>query len=119
MCGHGGRGKLLENPFCMLISCFEPRSTNDKILKLERFINIFYIFKHNPKKHWSDSSGWEMVMILCDIVINRLREVLGVVKFISLSTNEDTAINNSSWVGSMHMCLRNRNKSPFYSPLKR
>jgi hypothetical protein len=58
-------------------------------------------------------------MILCDIVIEKLREILGVVKSISISTNEEITINNSSWVGSMHMCLRNRNKSPFYSPLKR
>ncbi len=58
-------------------------------------------------------------MILCDIVIDKLREVLGVIKFFSISTNEETIINNSSWAGSMHMCLRSRNKSPFYSPLKR
>jgi hypothetical protein len=60
-----------------------------------------------------------MVMILCDVVIDKLREVLGVVKFISISTNEETTINNNDWVGSMHMYMRNRNKPPFYSPLKR
>jgi hypothetical protein len=34
-------------------------------------------------------------MILCDIVIDKLREILGVVKFVSISINEETTINNN------------------------
>jgi len=42
----------------------------------------FLKFKNNSKNHWSDSFGWEMVVILCDIVGCRMREVL-----VALSTS--------------------------------
>jgi hypothetical protein len=35
----------------------------------------FQKLKNNPKKHWNDSFGWEMAMILCDIVECRMREI--------------------------------------------
>jgi hypothetical protein len=46
------------------------------MIEYENFKDLFtfFKFKNNPKKHWNDSSRWEMVLILCDIVECRMRE---------------------------------------------
>ncbi len=82
----------------MLLLYYESRSTNDIIWKLDGFVCIFEV-QAQPKKHWSDLSTWEMVMILCDIVISKMRKVLNAIKFISIFDDEVIAMDNNSWVG--------------------
>lgn len=57
------------------------RLTNDKVQKLEGFAYIIEI-QNNPKKHWSDLFKWDMAMILCDIVMCKMKKIIGVSRFI-------------------------------------
>jgi hypothetical protein len=40
-----------------------------------------------------------MARILCEIVECKMRKVLGVARYISISVDEVSAIDNTSWIG--------------------
>lgn len=68
----------------MLLSCFESRSTNYRIWKHEGFVYISKV-QAQPQKtlEWCVWVG-SIIMILCDIVMGKMKEVLNVVGFISI-----------------------------------
>jgi hypothetical protein len=55
--------------------------------------------KNVPRKHWSETSGWEMGEHVHGCVLAALKAVLQSAKIISISADEVTAVDNTCWVG--------------------
>ncbi len=51
-------------------SCFHVLSQSWPMIKHESLKDLFIFlrFNNNPIKHWNDYFGWEIAMILCEIV---------------------------------------------------
>ena len=62
--------------------------------------------KNVPQKHWSETSGWEMSEHLHASVLATLKEVVQSARIISISADEVTAIDNTSWL-SVHVYTMN------------
>ena len=58
--------------------------------------------KHNPAKHLTNTSGWEMAEAMHEIVLQSTRDAITDCNFISCSADEVTTINNQQWI-SMHI----------------
>jgi hypothetical protein len=54
-----------------------------------------------PIKHWCDTSGWEMAESLYNVVQNCTKVVVSGAKFLSLSWDEVSTVDNQSWI-SIH-----------------
>ncbi len=54
-----------------------------------------------PKHHWSDSLGWIMAKCMHKQVIKRVKEAIASSKYLALSFDEVTIIDNQSWI-SIH-----------------
>ncbi len=82
------------NLVCMLLSCSKSRLTNDKIWKHEGFVYIYEVQAQPQKiKEWFIWVGDGI--FLCDIMTGRMKEVLNAIRFISISVDEVTIIDNN------------------------
>ena len=52
-----------------------------------------------PRKHWSETSGWEMSEHLHACVLDALKAMVQSAKYISITVDEVTTIDNTTWVG--------------------
>jgi hypothetical protein len=50
------------------------------------------------KHHWNDSTEWVMAECMHKQVIKRVKEVITSSKYLALSCDEVTTINNQSWI---------------------
>jgi hypothetical protein len=101
-----GKGKCKRTQFAC---CFHILSQGQQMINYENSNGLFtFLYSCTTPKHWSDSFGWEMAMILCVIVTSRMNvlwqvewmwEILDATKFLSMPINEMTTIDNSGWVG--------------------
>ena len=55
--------------------------------------------KNLPKKHWSETSGWEMSEHMHATVLLRLKSLVQSARFVSISADEVTAVDTTSWLG--------------------
>eukprot|EP01018_Ginkgo_biloba_P012269 Gb_00696 [translate_table: standard] len=53
-----------------------------------------------PTSHWSISSGWEWERYIAQVEMEDLQEKIRTSRFLALSLDEVTAIDNTSWVNS-------------------
>jgi len=58
----------------------------------------FHEVPNFPNSHWSVSSGWEWATYMSEVIKEDLREIVNRSQFISLSLDEVTVIDNTSWV---------------------
>ncbi len=58
----------------------------------------FLKFVNAPKKHWIDSSEWGMARAMHNVVLKQMKMVLQQNKFISISCDEITTLDNQSWI---------------------
>jgi hypothetical protein len=85
-----------------VVFMFELRPTNDKIQKLEGFATLLK-YKNNSKKHWSDLLKWDMAIILCDIVMCKMKKIISVFKFIPIFI--DGVLQLTTIIGSRSMYM--------------
>jgi len=45
-------------------------------------------------KHWSNGASWEMANFMCEQVFQKTQKIVAIRRFISLSVNEVTTIDN-------------------------
>ena len=66
--------------------------------------NLLYFLRvpHYPMSHWSIHAGWEMASYLAEVEKKNVQERVKESKFISLSLDEVTMLDNTSWV-CMHV----------------
>ncbi len=60
--------------------------------------------KNILRKHWSQTTSWEMSEHLHSFVLAALKSVVQVAHIISISVDEVTTIDNTLWVG-VHVCV--------------
>jgi hypothetical protein len=51
-----------------------------------------------PRMHWSGNTSWEMATNMHEVVMNKIRNLVQSVQFISLSCDEVTTCDQQSWV---------------------
>jgi len=94
----------------------------DKTRKIAQFATVFHMLQHGrpmleyesmrelftflkmphlSKKHWGDNSGWLMAEYLHAQVMQKAREVIHGGKFLSISVDEVTTVDNQAWI-SIH-----------------
>jgi hypothetical protein len=73
-----------------------PMTNYENMKKLLQFLYV----KDCPKMHWSNTSVWWMAINMHELVINKTKGLVQVVRFISLSYDEITC-DKKSWV-SIH-----------------
>ena len=56
-------------------------------------------FKNLPMKHWCENSGWEMSEHIHGIVLSALKAIIQSACILSISVDEVTAVDNTSWLG--------------------
>jgi hypothetical protein len=59
---------------------------------------------HCPRKHWSVSSGWDMVDSMAAILANHIKKILAEARFYTISADEVTTVDHESWL-SMHIYI--------------
>jgi very-short-patch-repair endonuclease len=57
-------------------------------------LHLFLNVKNNPRKHWMNSSGWEMVECMHKFVLQNTKTIVWDFAFFALNANEVTTINN-------------------------
>jgi hypothetical protein len=65
----------------------------------EQYLLRHLKLKNLPQKHWSEATGWEMSEHLHASVLAALKGVVQSARIISISADEVTAVDNTSWVG--------------------
>jgi hypothetical protein len=60
-------------------------------------------FKNNPIKHWSDLFKWDMAMILGDIVMCKMKKIIGVSRFIPIFIDDVLQLRTIIESRSMYM----------------
>jgi len=85
--------KLVQFSTCfhMLVEG-RPMIDFESMNKLVHFLDV----KNFPKTHWSNTSGWEMASCMHDLVVNKTKTFVEVVRFISHSYDEVTISNQQS-----------------------
>jgi hypothetical protein len=69
--------------------------------------------KNVPRKHWSETNGWEMGEHLHGCVLAALKVVVQSARIISISADEVTAIDNTSWVGVHIYAMQSWERVPY------
>jgi len=60
--------------------------------------------KNVARKHWFETSGWEIVEHLHNCMLSALKIVVQNARFVSISVDEVTAVDNTFWIG-MHVYI--------------
>jgi hypothetical protein len=68
--------------------------------------------KNIPIKNWSETSGWEMAEQLHGCILAVLKGVVQSARIISITVDEVTAIDNTSWVGVHVYAMRSWERMP-------
>jgi hypothetical protein len=68
------------------------KKAHDQFESISKLLDVFDVMDF-PKTYWSNTSGWEMAFCMHDLVVNKTKTLVEVVKFISLSCDEMTTFN--------------------------
>jgi hypothetical protein len=68
---------------------------------MKDMFNFIWVL-NTPQKHWSDSSGWNMVENMNNVVLQSTCMAMQDAQFIAVSYDKVTTINCQSWV-KMHV----------------
>jgi hypothetical protein len=91
------------------------------MLEYESMRDLFGFLKmpHLSKKHWSNNSGWLMAEYLHSAVMRRARNVLGAAKYIAVTCDEVTTVDNQFWLSIHAYTINNFYRSPILVSLER
>lgn len=79
----------------------------------EQYLLRHLKLKSVPRKHWSETSGWEMAEHLHSCVLTALKLVVQNAKFVSISADEVTAVDNTSWIGVHVYAVQSWERIPY------
>jgi hypothetical protein len=57
-------------------------------------LNSLLGLKNNPRKHWTNTSGWGMAKSVHDVVLENTKIIVQKSRFFALNANELTTIDN-------------------------
>jgi len=72
----------------------------------------FLKVKNLPRKHWFETSGWEMSEHLHASILNDWKAAMQSAKVISIFANEITAMDNTCWIGVYVYTMDNWETTP-------
>lgn len=84
------------SPFYILTSG-RPLLEYESQAKLYNFLQV----PNTPQKHWSNSNGWvmaELISVMYDEVKDAIKKEISYARFIAMSADEVTTVDNSSWI---------------------
>ncbi len=61
----------------------------------------FFDLKDFPRTYWANLVGWEMGSYMHELMVKKTKDLVQAAKFISLSCDEVTILDQQSWV-SIH-----------------
>ncbi len=66
------------------------------ITKFESLRDLYLLLnvKNNPRKHWTDSSGWEMAKCIHKVVLQNMKTIVQDCIFFALNAYEVMTIDN-------------------------
>lgn len=68
-----------------------------------------FMFSKMPnlsKKHWDDNSGWLIAEYLHKQVMVKSREVLSAAKYLAITCDEVTTVDNQNWISIHTYCMQ-------------
>jgi hypothetical protein len=77
-----------------ILSSGRPMTDYPNYMKYLSFLQV----SNFPSSHWSVTSGWEWAKYLARVEKDDLKEKIANARFLSLSLDEVTAIDNTSWI---------------------
>ena len=77
-----------------ILSRGHPMTDYPYYMKLLSFLQV----SNFPSSHWSVTSGWEWAKYLAQVENDDMKEKIANARFLSLSLDEVTAIDNTSWI---------------------
>jgi hypothetical protein len=87
--------KLVQFFVCFHLSFKgKPMTNYENISKLLQFLGA----PNYPRMHWFGNINWEMAIYMHEVVVNKIRNLVQNVQFISLSCDEVTTCDQQSWV---------------------
>lgn len=78
----------------MFVQAGRPMTDYESSNRLLNFLKV----DHLPKKHWTDSSGWQIAEVMHGEVNQKMQEVLANSKYLAVTCDEVTSIDNASWI---------------------
>jgi hypothetical protein len=100
---------------------------SDRVRKLNQFAIVFHLLQNGrpmleyeslkelfmflkmpnlSKKHWGDNSGWLIAEYLYKQVMVKSREVLSAAKYLAITCDEVTTVDNQSWISIHAYCVQ-------------
>jgi hypothetical protein len=63
---------------------------------------LFSILKvnNNPKKQWTNGSGWGMDVAMHDVVLTSTRAVVQAINYFFVTADEVTTLDNEQWINA-------------------
>ncbi len=75
-------------------------------LEAIKLLFLFLKVKHIPKKHWNNTTRWDIVETMHHITFTAIKDVIHVTRCIAITCDKIMTINNQSWV-NIHAYLVN------------
>ncbi len=78
------------------MNIFHLLSHGRSITKFESLRDLYLLLnvKNNPRKDWTDSSGWEMAECMHEVVLQNMKTIVRDFTFFALNADEVTTIDN-------------------------
>jgi hypothetical protein len=69
-------------------------------LEYELLRELFLLLKvkNTPLKHWSNTSGWQIVEAMHDVVLSKMLFMISKANFVVVSVDEVTTIDVQYWI---------------------
>jgi hypothetical protein len=78
----------------------------------------FWKVENNLKNHWTYTSGWGMVGCMNNVVLATTKMAIQTIKFINVSCNEVTSIDNQSWIFIHVFVVKDFKRTPIFVNLE-
>jgi hypothetical protein len=106
--GERARKRLQMGTIFHLLEQGRPMLEYEALQPLFEFLEVPKI----PKRHWSDNAGWTMVEAMYTQVLNKTRTTISAARYIALSCDEVSCIDNSSWISVHAYVVQNWSRVP-------
>jgi hypothetical protein len=111
----------------------------DRVRKLNQFAIVFHLLQNGrpmleyeslkelfmflkmpnfSKKHWGDNYGWLIAEYLHKQVMVKSREVLSAAKYLAITCDEVTTVDNQSWISIHAYCMQDFYHQPILISLE-
>lgn len=113
--GERARKRLQFATILHLLQEGRPMLEYAALLPLFTFLNVPKL----PKRHWSDSAGWDLAECLHHQVKLKTKDVMSKARFFSVTCDEVTTLDTQSWISIHGYVCENWERKPMLLSLER